>query len=355
MAVLVDGSSVVVRNATLEQHYPGGQAAYREDCPNATFCADEHVSRVGFMRPDDAEAFEASLAGQWLAPFRLSPGEQVALVDGHSLTLRTCTWLELGRWGTAPIAWLKGTRRGDLHTPAGWDASRVLQYVSKEQASDQLEFVGMQEGVEVYRHTLTGETLYVGRTSAVSKDQRDRHSHAYQEACQLIQGLILLDGRPPAVLDAPARDRLSRALALFAEVVQINPQNWPAMWQLGKIHQRLGDRERCLQWFARAHLVRPDQPDVAREASIAAMELGRVDEAVRYCERALQAQPADPGLLANLGLALLLTGRPTDAHAKLLLAQRFGPSDAITANLLRIVREVVAGSRSCPRTIADLG
>jgi Flp pilus assembly protein TadD len=110
-----------------------------------------------------------------------------------------------------------------------------------------------------------------------------------------------------------------------------------------------------LQWFARACLVNPRHPDVAREASIAAMELGRAAEAVTYCEQAVQAQPSDPGLLANLGLALLLAGRPADAKARLLLTQTASPSDPITANLLRIVQEVLAGSRPPPRSVIDLG
>jgi tetratricopeptide (TPR) repeat protein len=354
MSVLVDGHSVVVRNATLEQHYPGGLACYREDCPNATFCADELLSRVGFMMPDDAAVFAASLAGQWLAPARLSAGEEVAVVDGFHLTQRPCTWLQLGRWGQVPIGWLKGTRRGDLHAPAAWNAGRTLRHMSPAEAREQLEYVGLQDGVEVYRHKVTGETLYVGRTARVTESEWERHNQAYQQACQLIDGLILLDDRPPAPLDTRARERLSRALALLAEVVQINPQNWAAMWQMGKIHQRLGDRERCLQWFARAHLVNPQQHDVAREASIAAMELGRAAEAVRYCERAVQIQPDNPGLLANLGLALLLAGKPADAQARLHLAHSRNPTDPITADLLHIVQEVLAGSRPCPRSVADL-
>jgi hypothetical protein len=57
MAVLNEGYSVVVRNATIAAKYPGDMAAYQRECPNATFCADDHVSRVGFMVLQDAQAF----------------------------------------------------------------------------------------------------------------------------------------------------------------------------------------------------------------------------------------------------------------------------------------------------------
>ena len=354
MAVLVDGFSVVVRNGTLEQHYPGGLAGYRSDCPNASFCADEHLSRIGFMTPEDASAFAANLAGQWREPSRLSNADEVAVVDGHHVTQRPCIWLELGWWGEVPIGWLKGARRGDVHAPAGWSAELLLRHISNDDAREQLELVGTENNIDVYRHRVTGERFYVGRTARITDADRERHDQAYQQAIQLLDGLILLDDRPVAPLDAPAQEKLGRALSLLAEVVQIVPKNWAAMWHLGKIHQRLGDRERCLQWFARAHLVHPQQPDVAREASIAAMELGRAAEAVQYCERAVQLQPAEPGLLANLGLALLLAGKPGEAKAKLDVAQSKSPSDPIIANLLRIVEEVHAGSRPCPRSVADL-
>src|SRR5437867_13025841 len=118
-----------------------------------------------------------------------------------------------------------------------------------------------------------------------------RHNRLYKQACALIEGLILLDDREPAPLDDDGRRRLDEAISLFDEVVRINPKNWAALWLLGKVYQRLGEYEKGLAAFARSHEIRPDQPDVAREASIAAMDLGRPEEAVVYCERALLAEP----------------------------------------------------------------
>jgi hypothetical protein len=56
MAVLIESYSVVVRNATIADKYPGGMDAY----PNATFCLDDHLCRVGFMVAQDAEVFAAA-------------------------------------------------------------------------------------------------------------------------------------------------------------------------------------------------------------------------------------------------------------------------------------------------------
>ena len=70
-------------------------------------------------------------------------------------------------------------------------------------------------------------------------------------------------GRLPRPLDDEGRRRLHDAILLFEEVLRIKPDNSSAMWLLGKIYQRLEDHERGLEWFARAHEIKPDQPDVA--------------------------------------------------------------------------------------------
>src|SRR5205823_1792956 len=139
--------------------------------------------------------------------------------------------------------------------------------------------------------------------------------------------------REPAPLDDDGRRRLDEAISLFDEVVRINPKNWAALWLLGKVYQRLGEYEKGLAAFARSHEIRPDQPDVAREASIAAMDLGRPEEAVVYCEQALRAEPDDPGLRANLALALLFSGKPQEAHAVAEEALRRNPADEISARI----------------------
>src|SRR5262245_35870876 len=97
-----------------------------------------------------------------------------------------------------------------------------------------------------------------------------RHNRLYKQACDLIDGLLILHPQEPGELDAEGRRRLEEAIVLFDEVIQINPRNWAAMWLLGKVYQRLGDFERGLEWFSRSHQLKPDQPDVAREAALAA-------------------------------------------------------------------------------------
>src|SRR5947209_1988677 len=113
MAILIEGFSVVVRNSTVAAKYPGGMDAYQRDCPNATFCADDHLCRIGFMMPGDAEVFVAELAAKGFTPFRDNAAKDVALVSQRDGLLRPCRWLQLGQQSAARIAWLAGTEPGD--------------------------------------------------------------------------------------------------------------------------------------------------------------------------------------------------------------------------------------------------
>jgi tetratricopeptide (TPR) repeat protein len=354
MAIVIDAFSVVVRTSTLADKYPGGLEGYWQDCPNSSFCADEHLSRVAFMALSDADRFVAELAAKGLTPSRKDAAEDVALLSPSDGFLQPCAWLELGRWGPVAIAWLGGTTQGDVHAPAGWNADSTLRMITPEEAAQRFEFVRSEDKLDIYRDKTTGETFYVGRTASTSKSSKSRHNELYQRASQLIEGLILLDDRPPAPLDASNRSRLESAIPLFEEVVQINPGNWPAMWLLGKIYQRLSNYDSALAWFSRSHRVNPDHVDVAREAAIAAMDAGRPTEAIDYCRRALETQPEDAGLHANLAVALLFSGNPSEAKAAAAEATRRNPSDQITRQIVTIINEVLAGARPCPHHARDL-
>jgi len=353
MAVLIQGFSVVVQQATLKTKYPGGLEAYRGECPNSTFCADDFLTRVGFMVQNDAEGFIAHLATKGLTPFRNSACEDVALVTPADGSLRPCDWLKIAPWGPAAIAWLANTHCGEIHAPHGWNADQSVRPMSAQEAREHLEFVRTDGNVDVYWDKRTGQELYTGRTNHTG-DDRARHVELYHCGCGLIQGLLLTDGNEPAALADGDRRKLLEAVPLFVEVVDIHPGNWAAMWLLGKVHERLEEYERGLQWFSRAHRVHPEQPDVVREAAITAMKLGWNDEAVHYCKCGVALQPDNAGLRANLALAQLLSEMPDEALATVREALRMDPGDAIAARLMDLIKDVLSGKRSCPRRMQDL-
>ena len=125
------------------------------------------------------------------------------------------------------------------------------------------------------------------------------------------------------------------------------------MWAIGKVYQRLGDQDAALEWFTRAHAINPSHPDVAREAGIAALDLGRVEEALAFCLAAVASHPDDPGLVCNLALAHCLAGQDTDALRCVAEAADRDPSDTMTATVNHFISQVAAGKTPRPRTLQD--
>lgn len=180
------------------------------------------------------------------------------------------------------------------------------------------------------------------------------YNRLYEEASSAVYPLIEIHGKPVQKLTIEQERQLRDGIDLFDRVVQLNTTNWAAMWLVGKAYQRLNEFESALKWFSRGHNVNPLHPDVAREAAIAAMELGRPTEAIGFCEKAIASKPQDPGLRANLALATLFSGDAKKAASVADEALRQDPSDKITRRIAELCEEVLAGKRSCPRHIRDI-
>ncbi|MDB6015830.1 MAG: hypothetical protein JWR19_319 [Pedosphaera sp.] len=190
---------------------------------------------------------------------------------------------------------------------------------------------------------------------ALTEQHRLEHNRIFEEASALIKNEIPLHERPR--MPAPGwflRRRLKRALALFDRVLELKPENWPAMWLVGKIHQRLGDFNTALSWFERAYQENPSQPDVAREASMCAMNTGRHDVAIVFAHRATQIEPANAGLHANLALAYLQAGRISDAQASIERSIAGDPADKISQTIRAIIKHFATNGRTPPTTTSAL-
>lgn len=171
MPVLTEGISVVVPVATIEAKYPGGLSAYAANCSNNTFCADETLTRVGFMTPSDAKSFVELLENHG---FIVHDGEKfvdLAVVDQREGPTDSCSWLRWGRnaQGVA-AAWLGETPPKGLATPAGWEYEGSLSeksgFVRTEEIPTRLQLLRTEGNVDVYLDAQTGKEVFVGRTKS---------------------------------------------------------------------------------------------------------------------------------------------------------------------------------------------
>lgn len=186
----------------------------------------------------------------------------------------------------------------------------------------------------------------------LTEDEVREHDRVYQQGWALTKGHLLLAGADH--LGRPgwlSRRRLRRALQWAA--LQVFPDGWPSLWVMGKIHQRLGETTEALGCFARAHQIKPDQPDVAREAGIAASDVGDGQRAVQFTRAAVASAPNDPGLVSNLALALLINDQIQEAQAVAADALTRAPADPIARRVKVIADDVAAGKRPRPRSTRE--
>ena len=168
MSVLAEALNVIVRRSTLEEKYPGGVTAYEQDCPNATFCADAFLTRVGFMAPPDVEGFVRGLEANGLV---FSDGRQfvdVAVVDEYQGPTSPCSWLQSGRHPAGFTAvWLVGTDPSPIACPAGWSLgqSAKLKFTPSEEFAARFLPMMSEARLDVLLDYSTGKEVYIGRTS----------------------------------------------------------------------------------------------------------------------------------------------------------------------------------------------
>lgn len=126
------------------------------------------------------------------------------------------------------------------------------------------------------------------------------------------------------------------------------------MWFIGKVHQRLGNTAEAFSWFEKSYHLNPAHPDIAREASLCAMEIGSHDAAIVFARRAAEIAPTNPGIQANLARAYLLAGRISDAEKTINRALTADSSDTISQTVRAMVQHFLVNGRVPPTTTSAL-
>ena len=165
MSVLVEAISVIVRKNTLEQKYPGGLNRYIQDCPNRTFCMDEHLTRIGFMTPSDVGSFIGSLQIKGLIFLHNGSAIDIAVVDQREGLTMPCDWIE---FGSDPAGfskcWLKGAKSDQVAVPQGWklegSLSASFNFIDAQKVEQQLQFLRQEDGIDVFFDKETGKEIY---------------------------------------------------------------------------------------------------------------------------------------------------------------------------------------------------
>jgi tetratricopeptide (TPR) repeat protein len=325
VALVLSAYDLVVRVADL----PGGIAAFSGVVPNSTFCTDGTLARASFMTTADRDRFAGTLQ---------VPPAAVARADRHPFST-DAAWLECGRYSGTDAVWLRDAPREPLVVPVRWAPSEVV-FGSAEEAKEQLEYLGNEGNLEVYRDKLTGQKVYTGRTQpSLAPDELERLERLRTSANELISPLITRPQKPGFF----EKRRLKKGAGLLEEVLATVPDHWPTLWTLGMALRALGEEEAALPRFRRAYELNSGQLDVGREYAGQCMRLGLANESV-HVSRDLHARfPEDVSLHSNLGLALLIAGAVDEASSVAGKALERDPADPITRALVDYIGKVKAG------------
>lgn len=195
-----------------------------------------------------------------------------------------------------------------------------------------------EEGLDL--DELDARALVVGLLGSILNALTEQHDALFKEAVALINDDLNRYADIPAEKCSPdpsTSQRLREAVTKLDEVLGMNPSNWPAMFFQGRAYRILGELHKSQEILTKAHELAPDQPDVAREAGITALDACDEEAAIAFTQKAITLAPDDAGLVCNLGLAYLYSRNLDDAHRCTKDAAERDPSDKTTAALLAVV------------------
>lgn len=174
MAVLIEAISVVILVEAIVEKFLGGLDAFEKIVPNQTLCADGEIVRVGFMTPQDVEAFVKELQGGGLEFLRDAESVDIAVVDQLRGPTSRCSWLEFGHVNLGDDGPLvaacrrTGSQIMTIAHPLGWNFETSLcansGFIPTEDIQNDLVYLRHENGLDVYYNTKTGKEVYLGRT-----------------------------------------------------------------------------------------------------------------------------------------------------------------------------------------------
>ncbi|RYD64320.1 MAG: tetratricopeptide repeat protein [Verrucomicrobiaceae bacterium] len=342
MAITIEGFTVVALHDRIQHLLEDGTL----EAPNATALTDKHFWKCSFMAAEDALKFRKILEDHGLNGSQ-GPDSDIVLVSEFDRSVDPyCEWIQTGVWEKAVIAWKVGTEPTTVVAREGWDPNvgSGLQFHDKASMRS-LQFLRLQDNLEVFLNTETGKEVYIGRTSTPVDS-------LFQVASEIIRKHYVAAGQPSVTGDAATE--VAEAAGMLEKVIAEVPDWWNARWFHGKSQLALGNHKAAYDAFHAAYRIEKNVEYIQRELGGVCLELGKFDEAVTIGEAALALDASNAELLGNLAISYLLAGRAGHARKAIDAATKIDPEDNINRTISRILGEIENGSREMPASLRDL-
>jgi tetratricopeptide (TPR) repeat protein len=332
MAVVIEAFSVVIRREAIEAKFPGGLDAFAEQAPNNTLCADAELVRLGFMTPQDVEAYVTSLENQGLVYLEDGSAKDLNVLDQFRGPNFEDDWLNFGQvemeGEKVSIAWV-GEPDGRLAVPEGWRPGRVQ--FAREHDGDRLRFLRREGNVDVYEDLLTGKEVFTGRTlvedggEAGIRNWIEAMFHQVMEIEQKLAG-----ERDPKVVSELHRQLREEIVPLVETWRGGFPQ---ALLVGGLAHRLLGDLLEAEVYFRTGHEVAPEANAFLLELVRLLGSQNRPEEALPFARKAVEVDSIDPGAWGNLAMCLIQCGEMDEARRALREALLLDPNDSLNQTI----------------------
>jgi tetratricopeptide (TPR) repeat protein len=342
MAVTIEAFTVVVKYERVHDLLQNEALKI----PNSTALADDHLWKISFMAETDAWNFLRSLQ-EFDLNVSTGPDSDAVLANEFDGSVEPyCEWLRTGKWEKAVIAWREGTLPETIIAPEGWDpkVGSGLEFYDQPKMQS-LEFLRLEDNVEVFLNKNSGKEVYIGRTSTAVDS-------LFATASAAVRKYYVSAGQSP--LTGAVAEEVAEAAIMLEKVIAEAPDWWNAQWFYGKSQLALGNHEAAYLAFQHAYRVEKNVEAVLRELAGVCLELRKFDEAVTVAEGALALDASNPELLGNLAVAYLLVGRTAHARKAIDTANKLNQSDRINRAISRVISEIETGKREPPQSFHDL-
>jgi tetratricopeptide (TPR) repeat protein len=341
MSITIEGFSVVAKRALVQPFLDDDTITP----PNLMHLGDDDIWRCSFMSHDDAAAFLDKLEVAGLNGSK-GPNPDAILVNEFTQEVYPyCEWLKIANYQKAVIAWLIGSDPEKLVTHEGFDPAVGSGLIFRDRTNlEDLEFLRVEDDIEVFLDKRSGEEVYLGRTRTPET--------LFESACETIRPFFHIPGDEP--LAGEDADTVNSAVADLERLVSDYPEFTQAMFFCGKGYVSLGQYPAAYRHFRRGYELEPDIEAYARELGGVCLELKKFDEAVDVAQRAATLKPDDKETLGNLAIVYLLAQKLDAAVKAVSAALRLDPEDPVNQNLNELISAVQSGQKPQPMSMDDV-
>jgi tetratricopeptide (TPR) repeat protein len=364
MTVLIEAISIILRRETIEKKLPGGWAFFKKAVPEATSCYDDHLARVAFMMPQDAQAYIDHLEKFGLVYLADGRARDLAVASQFEGLIDPCDWLEFRRVpvpGGGEVAACR-YRRGpaeetddwgqplEIATPPGWvyeeSLSKKSIYVPRREMEKRLKYLRTENRTDVYLNIETGQEVYAGRPQIPADNEAGLINALERIAREVLELEARLD-RARADQDLEKGEEIYHRLAdrLLPEAIRIiegpGLEFGFAHFVVGLIFRILAMPAEAEQRFRKALFLKPDELNTLLELTRSLGEQDRPQEALQFATKAVGVFPDSATTWGNLAMCHIQSGNKVAAKDAIDRAIDLDPLDPINQHILSIVRNFI--------------